>query len=53
MPKDTRYTPTKKELEKPIRLPGRSPEAVAKTIMQGGAERRTLVTNQKQKGKSK
>ena len=50
---DTRYTPTKEEKEKPIHLPGRSPEAVAKIIMQSGAQRRPLTINQKQKGKSK
>ena len=39
-PKAPRYQPSKAELNEPINLPGRSPEAVAKIITQGGATRR-------------
>ncbi len=53
MTKTSRYKPTKKELETCIHLSGRSPEAEARTIMQGGVQRRPLTTNLKQKGKSK
>ena len=35
-----RHQPSKAELEEPIHLPGRSPELVARTVMQGGAARR-------------
>ena len=34
-----RHQPSKAELEEPIHLPGRSPEDVARAVMQGGAPR--------------
>ena len=38
--KPSRHQPSKAELNEPIHLPGRSPEFVARTVMQGGARRR-------------
>ena len=35
-----RHQPSKAELNEPIHLPGRSPELVARTVMQGGTPRR-------------
>ncbi len=39
-PKAVRYQPSKAELNEQIHLQGRSPEAVAKIVTQGGAPRR-------------
>ena len=36
----SRHQPSKAELDEPIHLPGRSPEHVARIVMQGGARRR-------------
>ena len=38
--KPPRHQPSKAELDEPIHLPGRSPEDVARIVMQGGAPRR-------------
>ena len=38
--KPPRHHPSKAELDEPIQLPGRSPEDVARIVMQGGAPRR-------------
>ena len=38
-PSKSRHSPTKRELEEFIHLPGPSPEAVARVIMRGGAKR--------------
>ena len=38
--KPPRHHPSKAELDEPIHLPGRSPEDVARIVMQGGAPRR-------------
>ena len=47
----SRHSPTKRELEEPIHLPGPSPEAVARVIMRGGAERREETAKSKTREK--
>ena len=47
-----RHQPSKAELEEPIHLPGPSPEAVARVIMRGGAERLPETVNPKTKGET-
>ena len=42
---DRRHSPTKEEMEEPIHLRGRSPEAVAKVVVRGGAARRRCAAS--------
>ena len=49
---DSRHSPTKEEMEEPIHLRGRSPEAVAKVVMRGGAKRCPETVNPKMKDKT-